>query len=231
MTVSRTEYRTLLPNGRVLVATVTADLAALQRQQDNLRTEPTAMLEKVGGVCRRAYAKNFRAGGRPPWVPLKPRTMTQKARLLRREAIPARTPRGAIPRRFMQQERPSGDLGFGPWTILIEKGGLRDSWCVKGARGNVCRISGRDAYFGSQYSVAREVRPGQALKPYHIVTKRALAKRAGGGAVSVKVNLARIHEEGAPGAHIPARPVGRLGSEDWREVRETMAAFARGEQL
>lgn len=228
-----------IPIGYGLTATATVNTDELDAQLDRLaagvQRDPTELLEAVGRITRRSYGASFAAGGRPPWQALAPSTLARRQALIRGGVIPPKTATGKTPRRLLQRDRVTGEKNFGAWTILIRGGALRDSWAVKGARGNVSEVSGRRAFFGSQLTVERTLPPAKPIKQYHVVTKKGLKLRAGGQSMQVRIPLARIHEEGAAAAHIPARPVAHrpdgganLAAEDLAAIRAAAVAWLMG---
>lgn len=214
------------------VGTYPGAVPYLEGMRNRLRREPAPLLEQVGGIMRRSFARNFAEGGRPAWPPLKPRTTGRKEALLRGGRIPRRTPLGKIPRRLLQLHKPTGERTFGGFTMLIETGRLRDSWCQKGARGNVSEIEGDSLFVGSQYTLERTLSPNKPLRRYHVLTKKTQRERAAGGSANVRIPLARIHEEGAPQANIPPRPVAHTADgganvqpEDYEAIRAAQLAW------
>lgn len=173
----------------------------------------------VGTVLREDARQKFSAGGIPAWAPLSERTLREKRRLIRRGAIPHRTPKGGIPRRLKQ----NGEFTEG--TILIRTGKLRDSWVQKGARGHVEELRGEEFFFGSQLTIEKELTPDKPEQHYHILTKKSRRLRARGQAVTVLIPLARLHEEGTK--TMPARPV-MVGTDGEANLRkETLSALER----
>ncbi len=211
-----------LPNGLALrIRTDDTEAAALLfRVERRGRVDRTLLFERYGATMRQGYAEKFREGGDPRWQELRPNTVAAKRRLLQAGLIPARGKGGRIPRRLKQFDPRVGVHLFSPHTILIETGALRDSYANKSAKGNVTRVSVDRGFYGSQYTLTRLLTPNQELKPYLKVSKKALAGRRRGRTVSVEVPLALIHEVGAPGANIPARPVANVRELDVTRLRE-----------
>lgn len=216
------------PTGAVAGQSLVGAAPTLEQLYRNLRRPPTELMERVGEIMRASFRVNFAQGGRPPWAPLKPRTVARKEAAIGGGRIPRRTPSGKIPRRLLQLDRQTGNLSFSGMTILIARGELRDSWCVKGAKGNVTEVGADGTLFaGSQLTLQRELPPAKALKQYHILTKGAQKLRTRGRSVLVRIPLARIHEEGAPRAHIPPRPVGVLQPEDQAAIVQAAQEWAQ----
>lgn len=181
-------------------------------------TEP--LWNNMGRIARRSFAQNFAQGGRPSWHPLAPSTVMKKARA----GMPARTAKGNIPRRLVQQGQ------FGPGNILIEGGQLRDSYVQKGAKGHVEDASddGMNFFVGSGYVMDRELVPWKPLKAYHILRKKEAVKRQSGQSALVQIPLALIHEKG--NKRLPARRNALIQDEDLAAYeREAVLWFSGSE--
>ena len=124
-------------------------------------------------------------------------------------------------------DRFTGTPALSGRTILIKTGALRDSWVQKGARGHVEEVEGDGLFIGSQLTVGAELQPGQAAKPYHLLTKKAQRARARGKTVLAQIPLARFQEEGTK--HIPSRRVGVVQEEDLKAIAASGSAHLTGQ--
>lgn len=185
------------------------------------------LIERVFRIMRVSARKQFLEGGNPRWKELQPATVARKQGRINRGTLPPRTKTGRIPLRVRQIPPGGGQPGYSATNILIERGDLRDSWSVKGARGHVERVEGDQLLFGSQLTIERDLEPDQELRHYHVVTKKALRARAKGSRISVRIPLARIHQEGAPAAGIDPRPVGTT-KEDLAAIQEALVQWLQG---
>jgi hypothetical protein len=190
--------------------------------------DPRAFFLKAGRILRGEYAENFRQGGRPPRRPLADRTVVERQALIELGAMPPRTAAGRVPRRLTQRLKHREGYGFDAHTILIRLGTLRDSWAVKGARGNVEEIEGDAAFFGSQLTIPREIKPFQE-RGYQIISKRQRLRLRRTGQGTALIPLALIHEEGTQDGHIPARPNAVVGQEAVEKLAAAGAEWAAGE--
>ena len=227
------EFRLPVAPGVTLKVTWQPERAAqvLDDIANNVHTRKREFLEAVGQLMRRSYAANFAQAGRPHWQELAASTVAGKQSMMRKGMFPPTTKSGRIPRRLMQVNLRTGVSGVDPFTILVVTGALRDSYAQKGARGNVTEIGEDAAFFGSQLTIQRTLRPDQPVKPYHILTKKAVRLRRQGHSVSALIPLALIHERGAPGAHIPARPVAVLQAEDMESIKKLEIQWLEGQPL
>jgi len=199
-------------------ATACAAMETLFKRLDKAKP----LLESFAGVLRESYHKNFQAGGRPPWAPLKPATVKAKRSFFKGKPRPPYTKGGAPAYRLLQQGK------FGSRTILVRTGKLRDSWVQKGATGHVEEVSSdeRSLRVGSQLTLSRTVAPAKPLKKYHLLGKKAKAAHAAGQAVSARIPLARFHEEGT--SKMPARPVGIVQAEDVALMKKLTVKYIEG---
>jgi phage gpG-like protein len=203
-------------------------LSFLSGMQARLKN-PSTLWEGVGEVMRGSFRRNFEFGGRPSWEPLKPHTSAGKARFLAKKPRPPFSKSGKPLKRLLQMGR------LGPSTILIRRGKLRDSWVQKGAEGHVEEVTGvggnQRFFVGSSYSLTRSLSPMKSIRPYHVLTKKAVKARKQGQAVSARIPLARFHEEGAPGANLPARRNAIVQTEDLKLIQERAALWVLGGTL
>lgn len=185
--------------------------------------DPSPFWKAAGRALRESYRKNFEAGGRPAWTPLKLSTVQQKAAFLAKKPRPPFTKSGKVPLRLLQRGR------FGARTILIKRGRYRDSWVLEGAAGHVEQVSpdGRSLFVGSQLMVEQTLSPDKPLKRYHRLTKKALAARGKGKTVTAKVSLAVLHEEGTQ--FMPARKNAVVQAEDVESLRRRAILWIDGE--
>lgn len=202
--------------------TVRWDTSQFDAWADGFRArlnKPTGLRTPLGSIVRDKYRRNFEGGGNPAWVPLRPRTVAEKAKFLSGKPSPPFNKKGQIPKRLLQKG------GFGATTILIRTGKLRDSYVQKGAEGNVDEMSqdGRTMTFGSQLTIPVEVPLKKPLKHYHLFTKKALKARAAGKAPAGtmgRIPLARFHEEGT------VRMAARRNTDVYNEDLEAIGAAA-----
>lgn len=207
--------------------TVHADAAdALFKAMGARVQAPQPFFRAVGHAARGFFADRFREGGLPPWAPLAESTVRERARLIKAGAFPPRTKAGKVPARLLQRDASTGQLTFGATTILIRRGTLRDSWCVKGARGNVEEIGADEALFGSQLTIERTTTPEKYRPHYMVVTLKAQAALAKGKGAAVGVPLALLHEGGT--SRMPQRSVVAehgLSEAEIGQVAEMLARF------
>jgi phage gpG-like protein len=190
--------------------------------------DPRPFFLKAGRIIRGEYAENFRQGGRPPWRPLADRTVAERQDLINLGVMPPRTATGGLPRRLAQRLKHREGYGFDAHTILIRLGTLRDSWAVKGARGNVEEIEGDGAFYGSQLTIPREIKPHQE-RGYQIISRRQRLRLRRTGRGAALIPLALIHEAGTRDGRIPARPNAVLGPEAVEKIAGAGLAWAAGE--
>lgn len=191
---------------------------------DRLKRKAT-LFRMVGRQVRAIFSEHFRAGGVPPWEPLAASTVKQKQRMIRAGSIPKRTLKGNIPRRYFQFDQQKLSVGFSGHTILVRTGALRDSWCRKGARGNVERIGTDEAEYGSQLTIQRETTLGQ-LKAYHLLTKKAARQMKHSGSANARFPLAEYHERTAQ--RMPTRPVATLGEDEMGRIAGIALSWLMG---
>lgn len=86
--------------------------------------DPRPLFEKVGAFLRQEWKKNFEIGGNPPWVPLRPNTITSK------------------------------DFHGFPSNPLIASGGLRDSVIDENHPAHIHRVSKDKLEEGTGYTSA-----------------------------------------------------------------------------
>jgi phage gpG-like protein len=220
--------------GLTVIVDNDAALAALAEMARRLQQPPPPVWNAVGQVMRDSFRQNFAVAGRPAWQPLAERTVRRKTKLWLMGRgnpsgkYPPKTPTGRIPRRLLQ----NGQLG--PETILVMTGALRDSWCVKDARGHYERVEDDGATFriGSQLTLNRTLEPEKPLRPYMLISKREFTRnRLRNRSARVMIPLAMIHEKGAPNANIPPRPVGVVQQEDRDKIAAIFARWAVGAAL
>jgi hypothetical protein len=124
---------------------------------------------------RNDFREQFRAGGIPKaWATLSPNTVAAK----RGMGLPGKSAKGRIFWRLKQQGE------YGPASILIATGALRDSYGVKGAKGHIEKIdpAKNELVIGSALKIAQYHQYGTP-GPYRIapVAKKALAFMTSGG--------------------------------------------------
>ena len=190
----------------------------------NRTAQRTPLWNAVGSIYRGSFKRSFESGGRPAWAPLKPSTVAKKTKFLSGKPSPPYTKAGKVPPRLLQNG------AFGPETKLIERGGLRDSYVQKGAKGHVEEIGtgGGSLLIGSQYTVERELSPLKPIKHYHILTKKALKQRAKGQSAAVMIPIARFHQEGTK--RMVARQVVVVLPEDTAAVAKAARDWILGKQ-
>src|SRR4051812_13414265 len=64
---------------------------------------PQPFWEAVGTQMRSSFRRDFEAGGRPRWDPLRPRTVAAKKVFLAKKPSPPFTKAGKTPRRLLQR--------------------------------------------------------------------------------------------------------------------------------
>lgn len=206
-----------LPTLRVTADTREAE-RMLQDRADRLRDMRT-VLEHVARILREDAGSQFAQGGDPAWQPLQPSTVMAK----RMADLPPRGKGGRILPRLKQRGV------FGPASILIATGALRDSYRRKGARGHVERIDTQKGtvHVGSQlrtpdgrHSLAAIHQYGTA--PYLIVAKNRKALAFVGSTGETVLRRAVKH----PG--VPARPV-VISAEARDRIAESVRAWVRGD--
>lgn len=99
-------------------------LIRLNGLAEHLKDYSPAM-EQIGALLLASYARNFAAQGRPPWVPLKPKTIQDRVR-----------------------------KGFGPGPILQRTGLLRAAAAERGHPLNVFQVTPLGVVAGTRYDVA-----------------------------------------------------------------------------
>jgi phage gpG-like protein len=92
----------------------------LLAMSERIRNDRLAYHKKVANIARRGFRQNFAVGGQPAWQPLRPETIATKANIAQFPAVLGKKS-GRIPVRLKQNGN------FGPSSILIATGALRDS--------------------------------------------------------------------------------------------------------
>jgi hypothetical protein len=199
------------------------------------RSHPDQMgklFDDLGQIARNRYRANFRQGGDPKWTPLKATTIQGKLRFLR--SNPKKTKRAQ--RLFLRpHQRTPEALAHAP---LVKTGALATSYTEKGARGHVEQVATEGQkptlVVGSAYTITQSKKGRRArakTKPglrVHEMRAKSVGKSGGGRTV----NLAVIHDQGAPKAHIPARPQfagGVVKPEDLKEVTRVALRYITGD--
>ena len=208
-------------------------VAIAKGQQERAKAENLDPLWSVLGVIARGrYATNFKVGGDPRWDPLKPRTIQGKLRFLK--AHPPKIKKGV---RLSMRLRRAVAINIAHQPLVLE-GKLRASYTEPGAPGHIERVASEGQkptlVVGSAFTITRAKK---GRKPA-VKEKRGLrvhdlrARGAGKGGSGRTVNLAVIHDRGAPKAHIPARPQfagGEVKAEDLRDVGRAAVRYITGE--
>jgi phage gpG-like protein len=192
---------------------------------------PNAVFKEYGTILRERLFRNFQQGGDPPWEPLKPATIAGKIRFLKKQ--PQRTRSGMRPFR-LKQGNARGGTRQAAHRILILTGELRDSWVQAGARGHYEDVQndGQMPTFsmGSQLTItSKPARGKRGVRKKKTVRELSRAAQGMGGGHTV--NLARIHDQGEPAAHIPPRPQfpgGVVKPEDMSAIQKATRDYILG---
>ncbi len=99
-------------------------------------TDMTPAMEKIGLYLMGATLRNFEAGGRPQWVPLKPATIADRR-----------------------------EQGYGAGPILVRSGKLKRSLTKRGAPGQIFQPKPRSLRYGSSLEYFQDHQKGTALIP------------------------------------------------------------------
>lgn len=201
-----------LPNGPIPLAVTfeldTSDLMLLLDEMQRRTHDPSVLLNNLAGIIRNSFRRNFEQGGRPAWIPLKPSTIARKSAA----GLPARTKKGNIPKRLMQQGV------FGPQNILIARGDLRDSYVQKSARGHVEDVNSDQGTV--EVGSNLRTQDGKPLAIFHQYGTRSYVIHNAFGRKGLTVNH--------PG--LPARPQ-TITDQEADEMAVSTAKYLMGEQL
>ena len=140
-------YTVQLPFGAKLIISVKSDDSErdITRIQGRLHNRK-ALLKTVANAMRLDIRRQFKVGGDPQWKELSPLTVAAK----NAAGLPARTAKGNIPRRLVQNGQVSA------WNILIATGRLRDSWGTLNSPDHVEKIdeASGEIHMGSKVEYA-----------------------------------------------------------------------------
>ena len=187
---------------------------------------------ELGDIARDRYRTNFQVGGDPRWTPLKAVTIAGKIRFLRAHPRRARRARRLFTR---PAQKTAEAIAHQP---LVKTGALAMSYAEQGARGHVEQVATEGQkptlVVGSAFTITRAkkgrrptAKDGRGLRVHEL-----RARGTGKGGSGRTVNLADIHDQGAPKAHIPARPQfpgGEVKEEDLRKTERAAVRFITGE--